>query len=957
MSDIHEQDAEAGPQGEMLALLRAEFSDEQAGLQQTLAVIAAGDVTHAGVAEAVERYTDVVQRLWTTCQLLGLHGLQEVCSFINNNILAFCVQDAAERGPAGQLLGAWPDRVLDYLGAPTEEARCKNLSGFLQSAGWGAPLTDDETRLILKGLLSGPAAMDDAGEQSERPRSALAQDVVLTVQEDADRAQIDAFLQEAPAHVADFAACVQSIADGSASREDVQRAQRIAHTLKGAANLIGIAGVANLTHHLEDILEYLSARNIEAPADLIVTLEEAADCVGAMVDAVSGSDVAPANAVAVLQKVLDWAQRIDHGDLNSAARPASEAPRIPEAAPPLEAAASHAMDAPQQMLRVPTLTVDELLRLVGEMSMALAQVHDRLKRTQRDLDMLRTQDDVVQQRLFELGNLVDVRGVAVMRGRLQRTGTHDTGFDPLELNQYNELHGATQGIVEAVNDVRELSTGVRNGVGLIEDLVVQQGRLNKLLQQTVLSTRLIPMRTITQRLQRSVRQTCRATGKQARLIIDGEDLPIDGDVLQKLADPLMHILRNAIDHGLESIEQRRAAGKDETGSVRLSFARDGNTIRVRCRDDGRGLDYARIRWVAEERGLIEPEAELADTDLARLIFTSGFSTRTQATQTSGRGVGMDVVRTVVSAMKGSLDVRNIDDGGCEIELRLPVSLVTVHVLLLRQGEHVMAVPSSSLQQILPAGSALIEMRDDGLMCVVNDVSHPLHRLAPLVGFGDAASDAAALGARPVLLVRGERGLAAVSVDAVVDSREVVIKKLSRYVKGALGVSGTTILGDGAVVPVLDLSALLYGELPGAGMRSLESVDAALLRVSSAPLVLIVDDSLSVRKSLTQLVEDAGFESLQAKDGLEAIDVMNRRRPDLLLVDMEMPRMNGMELTAHVRAGEEARDIPIIMITSRSTDKHRQQATAVGVTSYVTKPYQDEVLLKVIEQALAKGASI
>lgn len=952
MADGPGQDGKSGPQDEMLALLRAELDDDRETLQKALDAISAG----ADVAAAVESYTDVVQRLWTTCQLLGLHGLQEVCSFINNNILAFSAQDTAQRAPAGQLLGAWPERVLDYLAAPTDESTCKTLTGFLQETGWGAPLTDAEARLMLKGLLSGPAAMVDADEASERQRTAVAGDVVLSIPEDADQGLVDAFLQEAPMHVADLAASIQAIADGSASHEDVQRAQRIAHTLKGAANLIGIAGVANLTHHLEDILEYLSARNIEAPVGLIETLEEAADCVGAMVDAISGSDVAPANAVVVLQKVLDWALRLDRGDLNAAVRAGARAtpgmPDMPETAYPAETPANQEADAPQQMLRVPTPTVDELLRLVGEMSMVLAQVHDRLKRTQRDLDVLREQDDEVQKRLFDLENLVDVRGVAVMRGRLQRTGTHDTGFDPLELNQYNELHGATQSIIEAVNDVRELSMSVRDGVGMIDDLVVQQERLNKLLQRTVLSTRLIPMRTITQRLQRSVRQTCRATGKQARLIIHGEELLIDGDVLQKLADPLMHILRNAIDHGLESSEERRAAGKDETGSVTLSFAREGNTIHVRCRDDGRGLDFDRIRWVAVERGVIAPDAELAQAELARLIFASGFSTRTSTTQTSGRGVGMDVVRNVVSAMKGSLDVRNIDDGGCEIELRLPVSLVTVHVLLLRQGDHVMALPSSSLEQILPAGAAVIDTRDDALVCVVNDASYPLHPLAPLVGFGGAAKDAASISKQPVLLVRGERGLVAISVDAVVDSREVVIKKLSRYVKGALGVSGTTILGDGAVVPVLDPSALLYGKLPEAIARTLDTADTTMASVSSAPLVLIVDDSLSVRKSLTQLVEDAGFETMQAKDGLDAIDAMSRRRPALLLVDLEMPRMNGMELTAHIRAGEDIRDIPVIMVTSRSTDKHRQQAASVGVTQYVTKPYQDETLLKVIEQALA-----
>mgnify|MGYP003476831230 CR=1 FL=1 len=217
------QDGVSDPQDEMLALLRAELDDERATLQKALDAINAD----ADVAEAVERYTDVVQRLWSTCQLLGLHGLQEVCSFINNNILAFSAQDSTERIQSGQLLGAWPDLVLAYLTAPTDESTCKTLTGFLQKPGWGAPLTDTEARLLFKGLLSGPCAMLDADAASERPRTAVVEDVVLSIPQDADQGLVDAFLQEAPIHVSDLAACVQAIAVGSAGREDVQRAQRM----------------------------------------------------------------------------------------------------------------------------------------------------------------------------------------------------------------------------------------------------------------------------------------------------------------------------------------------------------------------------------------------------------------------------------------------------------------------------------------------------------------------------------------------------------------------------------------------------------------------------------------------------------------------------------------------------------------------------------------------------------
>lgn len=939
----------------LLQALRAEIVDLQDDLSKWVGVLASTDADDESLAEAVEQYTAMVERLWSTCESVGLAGLQDICMFINNNLLELAVQDRSARQAVRELLEAWPGFILGYLEDPSNVASCRALIRHVQDRQWASPLADDEARVLLRRLTEGPSVSEEMLEVEARPTQAQPEDVSLEVPED-NQELLDAFLQEAPMHAADFSACTQKIFENTANKADIRLAQRIAHTLKGSAHLTGIRGVAALAHHIEDILEFINTDDMRPPQALAEVLVESADCLEAMVDAVMGHDSPPANAPAVLQQVLDWANRIDSGDFGSKNDITSigdadknALPSEPEAVDEDEikrASAEHSSAATQQVLRVPTKTIDELLRLVGEFSMSVNQLQDRYGRTAQHVKALREQDEFVHRKTFELEHLVDVHGVSVTRHEWQRTGTTDEAFDPLEMNRYNELHSTTQGVIEAVNDSRELGIGIQEDLAALEELFVQHDRLNKMLQHAVMSTRMVPVRNIVPRLQRTVRQTCRATKKHARLELTGEDSLIDGEVLQRLADPLMHILRNAIDHGIEPPQERIDKGKPETGLISLHFAREGNTIVVRCEDDGRGLDYRKIRETAVERGLIQPDAQLAHHELARLVYTPGFSTNPMATHTSGRGIGLDVVYAAVIDMKGSAKIVSKESGGCEIILRLPVSLVTAHVLLVRVQSELFAVPATSLEQILASGTGAFEDNDDGRRLRVGDEVYPVKPLAEMLGLGRLPEDND--DAKPLLLIRADAGPTAVIVDQVVDGRDLVIKNMGQYVKGVAGVLGASILGDGTVVPILDLPEMLRIPVTAAAAHV---VAAETTAAAAVPRVLIVDDSLSARKALSQLVQDAGFESLLAKDGLEAVEIMRRVRPDILFVDLEMPRMNGLELTYHVRANDETKEVPVVVITSRSTEKHRQQAKLAGASAYVTKPFQENELLDLIETAI------
>jgi chemosensory pili system protein ChpA (sensor histidine kinase/response regulator) len=527
----------------------------------------------------------------------------------------------------------------------------------------------------------------------------------------------------------------------------------------------------------------------------------------------------------------------------------------------------------------------------------------------------------------------------------------ESHFDSLEFEQYNELHSCTHSFIESIADSRELTASIMGDLNVLDGMFVLQNRINKEFQQIVMSTRLVPAKTIIARLERIVRQTCRATEKQADFEMLGGEVLMDGEVLNKLTDPLMHILRNSVDHGMELPAERKLAGKPETGRVAVNVYPLGNNIVVRVEDNGKGLNYDKIRATAVERGLIKEGQEVTRAELARMIFIAGFSTKGGVTQISGRGVGMDVVHSAVLQLKGTVDIESEPGQGTAITLTLPTSLVTVHVLLVKLGPYRFALPTSHLEQALTPDSGEFRKVGGNISFHMDKNAYPVTTLSDLLNLpGEPVTEHEI---RPLVLVREEGNITAVVVDGLMASRDLVSKTMGRYVKHIKGVSGASILGDGSVVALLDLPELLREPAQLLTPMSGGEAGAAAGAAGGIPHILIVDDSLSVRKSLSQLVEDSGYETLLAKDGLEAIEVVGQTKPTVMLVDMEMPRMNGIELTAHIRANEATKDIPIFMITSRTTEKHRQLAQEAGVSAYLTKPYQDTELLKLINDAVKR----
>ena len=940
-----------GARQELLEILCAEIVQIAEVADEVLSLAAAADSVPATRTEALSGYAEHLERLGDASASIGLAGLQQVCAHIQANLSQLAVRDNSLDAEQRRVVEAWPDLALNYLQALDDRAICTALVNHLQDAGWPQPLVPADA-VALVDLLVAPKLVTEEVETEVRPRQAQTEDVSLALPADVNQELLDGLLQELPHQAAEFSAAIQRLAAGDGQIQDVDVARRIAHTLKGAGNTVGVRGIAMLTHHIEDILQALAKQEALPNRPLAQTLLNAADCLEAMSEALLGMSAPPSQAFAVLQEVLDWANRIDQNGIPTGDEaPVAAADRL-EPTEPVQAAPVAPQpavpSAPEAILRIPAHLVDDVLRLVGESIILTGQVQERIHKTVAQTRAVMGQNRLFQQLTTELEQLVDIRNVSSPLSKSMQRGD----FDPLELEQYNELNTVTHRLVEAATDARELGRAIEDNLAALDTLLVDQGRLHRENQEAVLRTRMVPIQTVVPRLQRTVRQTCRLVDKEAELAVRGADTLIDSNVLNDMVDPLMHILRNAVDHGIEPPAERQHLGKPPVGRIELGIVREGNNIVIRCRDDGAGLNLEAIRQTAAERGLLASDQPLEEDALTRLILLPGFSTRNETTQTSGRGIGMDVVYSRLLDMKGSLRIQSKAGQGCLMELRLPVTLISTHALLVRMRNQMIALSDRGIEQILYSGAGKIQTLGKVTTYQLGDEIYELTSLEELLNLPlDRRARGRAM--PPVLLVREETGsIRAVLAQEIVDSRDLVVKRLGQYIPKLGGIVGATILGDGSIAPVLDLPELLRA--PTVGQQPARTAARAMAPAMPAPprpFVLAVDDSLSARRSLAQFAQDAGFEVRTARDGLEAIEIINGKRPDLVLADLEMPRMNGLELTAHLRANQATRNVPVIMITSRSTDKHRREAETTGVNIYLTKPFMEDELLGHIHQLL------
>ncbi|HEY4083377.1 MAG TPA: Hpt domain-containing protein [Burkholderiaceae bacterium] len=607
----------------------------------------------------------------------------------------------------------------------------------------------------------------------------------------------------------------------------------------------------------------------------------------------------------------------------------------------------------QALLRVRASLLERMAAQAGEVSIRRSRLESELAQMKTSLLDL---DDNLERLRGQLREL-ELQAEAQM-GKQQDAAQHaGKDFDPLEFDRYTRFTELTRMLAESVGDVATVQRSLQRNVQLGEDELAAQSRLTRELQDDLLRTRMVEFDSLGERMHRVVRQAARDAGCQARLEIVGGQTELDRSVLERMAGAFEHLLRNSVSHGVEPADKRTAAGKDPIGTLKLTVSQAGNEILLDFADDGAGLNVERIRQRGLEKGLIQPGEDPDEATLMNLIFAPGFSTASQVTELSGRGVGMDVVRAEVSTLGGSIETRSTPGKGASFLLRLPLTTALTQVVLLRAGEQVVAVPASLMDSVLRLPHDQVDSARQSGQIEIAGHRQPIYELGGLLGHADSGHHVHHGKTQPVVLVRSAQHRLALQVDEVLGNQEVVVKNLGPQLNKVPGLAGISLLASGDVALIYNPVALAdwYGlvALARVANRSPDAPVVAEPAVPEAPLVLVVDDSLTVRRATQRLLEREHYRVMLAKDGLDAMEKLaGEELPAVVLSDIEMPRMDGFDLVRNMRADQRLAGLPVIMITSRIAQKHREYAGQLGVDHYLGKPYDEDQLLQLVARYTA-----
>ena len=748
----------------------------------------------------------------------------------------------------------------------------------------------------------------------------------------ADPELLDIFLEEAADILDSSGSALLRWQAEPNNRQEVETLLRDLHTLKGGARMVEIGPIGDLAHELEFLYEGLSAGLLAPSPELFALLQGCHDRLAQMIDAVA--DGLPVGSV---DKLIERIKSLVHP---------SDEPVVPLALPTGKAEA--AVDPAADMVKISADLLDDLVNLAGETSIFRGRIEQQVNDARIALIEVETTIERMRDQLRRLDSETQGRILSRQQAEAERLGYEE--FDPLEMDRHSQLQQLSRALSESASDLLDLKDTLERRNGDAHDLLQQQARINTELQEGLMRTRMVPFERMLPRLKRIVRQVAGELGKDVEFVVGNAEGEMDRNVLERMAAPLEHMLRNAVDHGLESREARLLAGKPEKGRISLDLTHEGGDIVFDMRDDGAGVPLDAVRRKAIKRGLLDPNQEISDRDVLQFILQPGFSTAEKITQISGRGVGMDVVHEEVRQLGGSMVIDSTPGEGVHFRIRLPFTVSVNRALMVQCADDQYAIPLNTIEglvRVLPHELAGHYQQNPPRyeyagqryeLFYLGDLLHTVARPKLLGQYQPV----------PVLLVQCNERRVAVHVDAMAGTREIVVKGLGPQFAGVQGLSGATILGDGRVVLIIDLLAHIRARQPA---LPAQTFDAPLILndpLKKRPLlVLVVDDSVTVRKVTSRLLERNGMNVLTAKDGIDAIAVLEEHTPDLMLLDIEMPRMDGFEVAIQVRNDPRLMRLPIIMITSRTGQKHRDRAMAIGVNDYLGKPYQESVLLESI----------
>jgi chemosensory pili system protein ChpA (sensor histidine kinase/response regulator) len=775
---------------------------------------------------------------------------------------------------------------------------------------------------------------------------------------------------------------------------------RSLHTFKGGARLSGAMRLGEKAHRFESAIERLLAGGVVSVDDLD-TLQQRLDVLANAFEVLRRINVRQESytmlaglydAPPVFAKsdpsptvVVPVASMVSLASLASPPAPAPVPAAVPMSAPTLAAAPATQVVVPltapvdwsqftqQQMAAAPTTAPD---RPVGNLQpiRVRAQLLDRLVNLSGEVNINRSrvETEVGQfrgaltdlsdnlERLHRQLNDITIQADTQLESRREAFRVADQAFDSLEMDRYTRLQELTRMMAESVNDVGTVRSALQRTLQVVEDELATQARLTRELQSDLLRTRMVEFDSLSDRLYRLVRQAAKETGKQVRLDITGSSIEVDRSVLDRMVPAFEHLLRNCVTHGIEPSSLRVAAGKPAVGSIVVSASQEGGEVTVEIHDDGTGLDLPRIREKAISMGLLRTDAVISDADLSQFIFAPGLSTQSVVTELAGRGVGMDVVRADIFSLGGRIEIDTQPGQGTRFKMVLPVTTVVSQIVMLRVGAKTVAMPSNLIEKIERPGAAALAVAYQSGWFAFDNAKLPFFWLGGLLGYSARSEEESSTKTQSIVVVRSAQQRVVLHVDELLGNHEVVVKNLGPQLSRLPGLAGMTLLASGEVALIYNPVALaaFYGTQAhhAAQQGAMATATASALEVRKAAseaqhhaTVLVVDDSLTVRRVTKRLLEREGFRVELAKDGLEALEFLAGQRPDIVLSDIEMPRMDGFDLLRNIRNDANLKSLPVVMITSRIAEKHREHATQLGADHYLGKPYDDKELLGLVRR--------
>ncbi len=930
------------------SLLRGEAPSETTSLSDTLAQASDDDLIGIFLDEGLEIQDAISECLdqWRDEpeELTGLTQLQQELHTLKGGARLSDVD------PIADLAEAWSDALDPLISGANNQKTLLSLSdralislkGMLNSLEDGSKAEPDTA--LLADFRS---AHDVAAEETAELREETAE----TGQEAIDPEVLEIFLEEAGEIMDQLEQLLDDWRKEPANHNFNQEAQRALHTLKGGARLSQLTQLGDKAHAFETRLIDLGGNAPDEQQWQAITDDH--DAIIALVSDIQKRFESGASAPEPAQAEEPRPAPVtpEPEQPAKAEQPAAPEPKPARSPAKVRKQATEAQRAAQETIRVSAPLLDELVNLAGETSITRGRLEQQTSDFGHTLDEMAATIERLREQLRRME--IETEAQILFSAEKEHGPDYGDDFDPLEMDRYSSIQQLSRALTESSSDLTDLRETLSDRVRDTETLLVQQSRINTELQEGLMKTRMIPFASMVPRLRRIVRQISGELGKKVEFDVRNAEGEMDRNILERMIAPLEHMLRNALDHGIESPADRMKSGKPETGEVTLSLTREGGDVVLRMIDDGAGIPSSVIRDKAIRQGLLRKDEDLSEREILQFILQPGFSTAQQVTQISGRGVGMDVVASEIKQLGGSLDIDSSVGRGTTFTVRLPFTVSVNRALMVSTGEDFYAIPLNTIEGIVRVSTYELEeyYKPDAPMYEYAGQEYRLQYLGSLLNSDHHPKLQGQALPLPVILVRGAEQPMALQVDNLMGSREIVVKSLGPQFSTVRGVSGATILGDGNVVVILDLPAMIRSDILSERQRlaNLEKARESARYEEQATVVMVVDDSVTVRKVTSRLLERNGMEVITAKDGLDAVAQLQDHKPDIILLDIEMPRMDGFEVASFVRHDDNLRETPICMITSRTGEKHRERALAIGVNEYLGKPFQETELLETIER--------